>query len=76
VNGRDGDDLPSLVGRREPTLRLLSDGPTTNRDVIDALEVSRSTVTRALRELEEAGFVGRRDGGYATTLAGRFALER
>ncbi|MFC7078808.1 helix-turn-helix transcriptional regulator [Halorussus caseinilyticus] len=39
------------------------------------LEESRSTIDRALRELERVGFVARDDSGYRTTLAGELALE-
>ncbi|USZ69723.1 hypothetical protein NGM10_16625 (plasmid) [Halorussus salilacus] len=39
------------------------------------LRESRSTIDRAVRELESAGFVDRTEDGYRTTLAGKLALE-
>jgi len=44
-------------------------------ELADDLEESRSTIDRALRELEDAGFVERADRGYRTTLTGELALE-
>lgn len=59
-----GDFLEELVGetRRKP-------------DLSEALAVSRSTVDRALRSLEEAGLVTRVDGGFTATVSGRLAAR-
>lgn len=42
--------------------------------MVRELDESRSTIDRALRKLERAGFVERDDDGYRTTLAGKLAL--
>jgi predicted transcriptional regulator len=59
-----GEFLDELVGvhRRKPALA-------------DELSVSRSTVDRALRQLEQAGLVTRVDGEFTATLPGRLAAK-
>ncbi|MFC6837690.1 tetratricopeptide repeat protein [Halomarina ordinaria] len=64
-----------LLERRAEFLVHLGDEPQRKPALVEALGRSRSTVDRALRELEHAGLVERHDGGYATTLAGRLAEE-
>lgn len=54
--------------------RLL-DGPSYKRDLVASVDRSRSTVDRAVRELEAAGLVERADGGYVATVAGQLAAE-
>ncbi len=49
--------------------------PLYKRDLVAAVDRSRSTVDRAVRELEDAGLVERVDGGYVATVAGRLAAE-
>lgn len=63
--------LTDVAGRRWPFLEQLLDGPLDRRDLQDALDVSRSTSYKAVRELEEAGLVERTAGDYALTLKGR-----
>lgn len=70
---KDGDVLQTL-SRRRNVLAALDGSPRDKRDLVDALDVSRSTVDRAIRELELFGFVGRRDGNYRLTVSGRLAL--
>lgn len=53
----------------------LLDEPLYKRDLVAAVDRSRSTVDRAVRELEDAGLVARVDGGYVATVAGRLAAE-
>ncbi|GAB3023748.1 helix-turn-helix transcriptional regulator [Natronobiforma cellulositropha] len=62
------------LSRRYPVLSRLETGPKRKRDLVDALSVSRSTVDRAIRELEYFEFVDRCDGVYRLTAAGRLAL--
>ena len=64
-----------LVARREDVLSELSNGTVTKRGLVNRLDASRSTVDRAVRELESSALVERCDGGYATTMVGRLALE-
>jgi predicted transcriptional regulator len=63
-----------LVARRADLLRELRDGPKTKPALADALDVSRSTVDRAVRELEREEYVCRRDG-IALALKGRLVLS-
>jgi len=66
-----------LLARRERVLGVLATGPMDQRDLRDALDVSRSTAYKALRELEEAGLVARTgDGRYRLTQFGSLAYRR
>lgn len=62
------------LSRRAPVLSTLEDGPRGKHDLLEELTVSRSTVDRAIRELESAEFVERCDGVYRLTVAGRLVL--
>ena len=66
------DVLTSRVG----ILERLSEAPAYKRDLVDELDHSRSTINRAIGELEEVDLVERRDEGIAATAAGRLALKR
>lgn len=74
MESRSSPILESLT-RRTETLREVNDGPVQKRDLVTALDVSRSTVDRALRELVAMDLVERVDGVYRTTLAGRLAVD-
>ena len=66
-----------LLARRERVLAELATAPMDQRDLRDALDVSRSTAYKALRELEEAGLVARTgDGRYRLTQLGSLAYRR
>ena len=71
-------DLPeflAVVGRRADLLGAL-DGRAVRKPELEAeLDVSRSTIDRGIRELEQRALVERTDGGYQRTLAGTLALE-
>lgn len=51
--------------------RLLDAGPSSRRDLRERLDVSRTTVSRALRSLVEEGWVEHADEGYRLTHVGR-----
>ncbi|MDS0294456.1 helix-turn-helix transcriptional regulator [Halogeometricum luteum] len=70
-----GRSLEAVVTNREPILRALVRGPLNKPELTEAVDSSRSTVDRAIRELVDAGLVGRADGRYEATLAGRSALD-
>lgn len=70
----DVADTVELLARRAGLLRSLRSGPKSKRDLVDALSVSRSTVDRAVRNLEARGFVERREGTVGISLKGRLAL--
>jgi tetratricopeptide (TPR) repeat protein len=80
VSGGDvtGGDVVSLALRRRNVLDALAE-PRTKRDLVSALDVSRSTVDRAVRELETAGLVDWDDDAYRLTAVGaavRTELDR
>lgn len=63
------------LARREAFLAALREGPKSKRELEEALPVSRSTVDRAVRDLESAGLVERGDGSVRVTLSGRLVHE-
>ena len=65
------EDLFETLHRRGRFLTLLVEDARTKRDLVDAVDVSRSTVDRAVRDLEATGLVERTGDGYAATVAGR-----
>lgn len=67
-------DVIEVLLRRHAVVERLSVQPTAKRDLVDGLDVSRSTVDRAIRETESVGLVERRDGGVSLTLCGRLAV--
>lgn len=75
----DRGDVASLADtlrKRAPLLAQLADGPRDQRDLREALGVSRSTVYKSLKELEDAGLVVDDEEGYALTEFGRLAWQR
>lgn len=75
MNGDEDSALLSIIMRRERLLSHLAATPTRKCELTDELEVSRSTVDRAIRELEQAELVEREGRRYRTTLTGTLALE-
>jgi predicted transcriptional regulator len=74
MSDRSAEELPGVVSRRADLLRAVRDGTMDRRDLAATLDVSRSTINRGLRELEEADLVGRADGTIALTRYGRRTL--
>lgn len=70
-----GDDLLTTLHRRADVLGLLVEGSLEKGEITEALDVSRSTVDRALRELETYNCITREDGGFVATAVGRVLLE-
>jgi predicted transcriptional regulator len=67
----------SVAERRGDVLTALADRPLDQRDLRDAVSVSRSTVYKALRELEAADLVREGDDGrYHLTQYGRLLRRR
>ncbi|KTG11222.1 hypothetical protein AUR64_04655 [Haloprofundus marisrubri] len=66
-------EIMAAVARRGNVLRALDEG-TRKAELVTQLSVSRSTVDRAIRELEGQGLVERTDNGYRRTLAGELVL--
>lgn len=68
--GQPPIQLLELVGRRYEFLAILNTETYGKRSLEERLDVSRSTIDRALRELETASLVRRTSNGYRTTLYG------
>lgn len=66
--------IRTLLDRRE-FLEALRDGPKDKRTLEETTDVSRSTVNRAVRDLETAHLVERTNGEYQTTAYGELLAE-
>lgn len=73
--GVDPERAAAVVTHRAPVVERLSDGPKRNRTLLAELSLSRSTVYKALQELEELQLVHRGSDGYELTLTGRLLWE-
>lgn len=71
----DGSIDPELVWRRRAYLGVLTTEPQPKAALVEALDVSRSTVNRAMAGLGDAGLVEDVAGGCRLTLAGRLVAE-
>ncbi|MXR51802.1 MarR family transcriptional regulator [Halovenus sp. WSH3] len=71
----DGPALREQVRKRSDLLGTLRSEPMTKAELVDHVDVSRSTVDRAIDSLETTGFVERRDGRYRVTTQGRLVTE-
>ena len=69
------EDVLTLISRLELLDRLCRE-PAHIRDLIDETGQARSTVHRAVNELEDLGFVERTADGMETTISGRFARDQ
>lgn len=65
----------AVTRKRNTLLAALQSGPLYKRDIVDRLDISRSTVYRAIDELETAGLVTQQAGGWVTTDAGDVAID-
>lgn len=68
-------ELVGVVERRLDFLERLAAEPLRKHELVDALDHSRSTVNRAIDELEAAGLVAGETDGYRTTLPGRLLAD-
>lgn len=71
----DVTDLLRLLAHRGALLQCLSEGIHDRRALVTELDVSRSTVNRGIRDLQQAGFVTDDAGGIELTRYGRLSLE-
>jgi predicted transcriptional regulator len=69
-------DVVNALQRRSSLLELLAAEPSDIRDLRDELDLSRSTVYNAVRELESLGIVTQVDGRYRLTTFGRAAFQQ
>lgn len=73
--GPPSAEVLSVVAKRVDVLRALAAGPRDVRDLRDDLGASRSTVYKAVRQLESARVVASTGDGYALTLFGRLLFR-
>lgn len=71
----DVECLTELLARRFGLLDALTEGPLTKSALETRLDISRSTIDRAVRALEADGIVARDAGSVSLTEYGRVALE-
>ena len=69
-------DILSIVEKRSDVLAQLSEEPLYPRDLVEELELSRSTITRALGTLEELDLVEKQNGKYVATRFGELSVRR
>jgi len=74
TGGHDTETLEALTKRGE-LLERLCDGPVPKPTLVEEFDLSRSTLDRAVRELEELNLVERRESKVRVTYAGRLAVD-
>lgn len=71
----DREGVTAVVDSRREVLEYLAADPHSQAEIADALDVSRSTVTRAIQDLQTYDLVARVEGEYRTTRLGDSLLE-
>ncbi|SFB74466.1 Predicted transcriptional regulator, contains HTH domain [Halobiforma haloterrestris] len=69
------DRLSETLQKRYRCLQALVEQARTKRELVDALEIPRSTLDDIVRELESDGLVEYRDGRWQPTYSGRLAYR-
>ena len=64
-----------MIDSRREVLEYLAADPRTQAEIAAALDVSRSTVTRAIQDLQAFDLVARVEGEYRSTKLGDSLLE-
>jgi predicted transcriptional regulator len=72
---RSSDEFTDVLAARERFLRALAAEPGSKRALEERLDVSRSTVDRAIRDLQSESLVSYEDRQYHLTPAGRYGLH-
>lgn len=76
VSTNQADDLIQILFKRKQVVNCLHEGITAKREMVSALDISRPTVDRSIRDLEEQGVIERQDGEYKFTLYGLFVVNK
>ena len=71
-----GDERVALVAERSDFLAVLTSTPHRKRALVEAVDASRSTVDRAISDLQAADLVTKTDEGWEATVFGRLLFER
>lgn len=69
-------DIDDVVTKRRDFLAALAEESATKPDLVERLDTSRSTVDRAIADLEAYDLVRRPDDSYELTMAGKTAYDR
>lgn len=72
----DVGEVLKLLSKRRAFLASLADEPKEKPELAADCDVARSTVGRAIRELELAGLVDRGDDGFELTVSGRLVYDQ
>lgn len=75
MNEPNPSEAIAVITRRGGVLRAVDRKGVGKRELVEELDVSRSTIDRSVRELEANGFIERTSSGYRRTLAGELALD-
>jgi predicted transcriptional regulator len=76
MNRPSADEAMELLAKRRGFLASLRESPKQKPGLADDCGVARSTVDRAIRELQMAGLVHRGDDGYELTVCGEMVYSR
>ncbi|MFC6813234.1 hypothetical protein ACFQGT_18160 [Natrialbaceae archaeon GCM10025810] len=68
-------EVITTIIHRIDMFECLLDEPKDTRSLVADLDVSRSTVTQSVRDLEQFDLIEYRDGRYHMTLSGRLAYQ-
>lgn len=69
------EGVTAVIDSRREVIELLAADARTQAEIADTLDISRSTVTRAIQDLQEYGLVERAAGEYRATRMGEALLE-
>jgi predicted transcriptional regulator len=75
MSGSIAPPLLETVARRAPVIKRLLEENADKRELEAALDVSRTTIDRAISSLSDKGCIICRDGKWKVTILGQFAYE-
>ncbi|ELZ97158.1 hypothetical protein C439_17588 [Haloferax mediterranei ATCC 33500] len=64
-----------MLNRRDNCLQTLTDAPQAKRDLVETLDIPRSTLDDIVRKLDDAGLVTYQNGKWGLTNLGQYAIE-
>lgn len=70
-----GSGVREIIAKRRSVLKLLNNKQLWKPELNEQLDVSRSTINRAVNELAEIGLIKRTENGYTSTTAGELGLS-